>query len=677
MNYMNIIKRFPARTGLVMLLAFIVVSILLLFKYAEGERERDLTHWQSRLGMLADMRRAALESELQSRLGMTRELAENPTLQLYLSQYIVATDKDDEILRAQFSHVRNLLAVISERFGFEKHDTSPVNTDASNNYGLAVLDNSGHLLAGTPGFAEEVTAHANLIKQSLEKASTEFIDVYATASGKPAYGFIMPVFQVQSLQSSQPVGVVVVLLDPQQHLFLQLQNTHLDTHSDETLLLRKQQNSLMFISPLQKDFTLFHQIPSENSYLAETLAWQQAGGFVTGLDYRGTKVLATGRTIKDTPWFLLQKIDAREALAESDRHQKFLFTSFLLLILLLAASFVAIWRHSTSVRLQQLASSLEAQTTLLNAVSDNIHELIFLLDSNKKVLFASQSLTHMLGIQPADATGKTLASLLGPDVASHLEHIIGTVDTPDIFQLNIGDNPSSYHVSRMVLQQGQYRHATLLVLHDVTALRSAQEKRDRLAQGIIATLVKAVDLHDPYCVDHSARTREVALCIADELKLEKTRRDALEMASLLANIGKLFLPREILTKMEPLTDAENELLKKHIDYAVDILRQLDFEGPVVNIIAQKNEYLDGSGYPHHLRGEALLTESRILAVANAFVAMTSARAYRHGRPLQEVLDILLQQCDSRYDRHVVAALFHIAENKADWQRWQTGTGSIN
>jgi len=106
---------------------------------------------------------------------------------------------------------------------------------------------------------------------------------------------------------------------------------------------------------------------------------------------------------------------------------------------------------------------------------------------------------------------------------------------------------------------------------------------------------------------------------------------------------------------------------------VAILESLSFDGPVLDIIKQKNEYLDGSGYPAGLRGEAILLESRILAVANAFVAMTSARAYRPGRPIREVLDSLLEDADKRYDRKVVAALFHIAESRSDWAEWQSAS----
>lgn len=127
-------------------------------------------------------------------------------------------------------------------------------------------------------------------------------------------------------------------------------------------------------------------------------------------------------------------------------------------------------------------------------------------------------------------------------------------------------------------------------------------------------------------------------------------------------------------KMEPLTDEEEQQMHNAVMDSVGILKNLDFDGPVIKIIEQKNEYLDGSGYPIGLVGDKIIREARVLSVANAFVAMSSARAYRPGKPVKDVLDILLNDSDKRYDRQVVAALFHVAENNSNWKDWQQVQG---
>ncbi len=670
------VNKIGTKTGIAFLVVFFVLSIVLILKYIEKERSRDLTGWQSRLAILVEIQRSKIEDQLAERKALLEELASNPSLQLYLSQYKLLQGSNDEIMHAQFSHLRNLLSATAKRFDFaEAAGKDSLNTEFHDekHYGLAVLGDAGELLLATRGFPKELPVLNELVENAFADGKPVLIDMFSVVS-KPVYGFIIPVHPVQQLQSNKAIGAVMVLL-PANELYARLQNTHVDTRTDETLLVTNRDGTVVYMSTLQQGFNVFHQMPSNNNELASVFAIDHPGGFSQKRDYQGIEVLVTGRKVANTPWTIVQKIATAEALAESDRHQRFLLTSFLLLTAFITVLFIAIWRHSTSLRLQKITSALEARTALLNAVSDNINEHIFLVDDEANFVFANLSMANCLSVKPDEVVGKSMASVLGTDVADTIAQLSCERDSgsmPCMVSLPIGHSEeNTYHVSTVTLQQGEYSNTKLYVLHDITNLKREQEKRDRLSRGIITTLVKAVDLHDPYCVDHSERTREVAIAIAKELKLDKARYDTLELAALLANIGKLFVPREILTKMEPLTATENNILKKHVDYSVEILQQLAFEGPVVEIIAQKNEHLDGSGYPAGLSGEQIMLEGRILAVANAFVAMASSRAYREGRAINDVIDILLKQSDSQYDRHVVAALFHIAENKTNWKQWQS------
>ena len=257
------------------------------------------------------------------------------------------------------------------------------------------------------------------------------------------------------------------------------------------------------------------------------------------------------------------------------------------------------------------------------------------------------------------------------DATEQLLDLRGKQDvTNQVMELSILDCKATAHATVVALNSGKYKNCDLYVLHDITGLKEAQDKHNRLLEGIISTLVHAADMHDPHCANHSERTREVAMAIAQAMELPEARCNTLAMAALLANIGKLYLPREVLTKMDKLTSEEEKMLRSASTNSVDLLKDIEFDGPVIKFIEQRNEHLDGTGYPAGLSGDDILQESRILSVSNAFVAMTSARAYRAGKPIKEVLDILLEQVDACYDRHVVAALFHVAENRSDWVSWQ-------
>ena len=667
---MKIQKFNPAVTGIVFLVVFAAISAWLISIYVSNERSRDMLSWQGRLGIIADHKTKSVEQYLTERRKQLKSLADNNTLKLYLSQYKTVTDED--VLQAQYFHLRNLLVASAGYFGFAQESTQG-NIDNRSEYlpGLAVIDDGGELMLATGSYPENITPYKENIRNSLISGEETFIDIFKYEDGRVYFGVVMPVAHIQKNSS---VGAVVMLLRPDDGLYGLLVNEHLDTNTDETLLLREAENSLVFISPLNDGFELFHQIAAESEY-AEAYVYRRPGDFSIKFDYRNVSVLVTARKVAGTHWVLVQKIDAEEALEESNRHQRFLLVTFILIVLFLIVLLVAVWRHSTSLRLQKITNDLESRTELLNAVSDNTKEYIFLEDENSNIEFCNYRLASVLGLIPEECVGKKTAGIIGYDVASELEKLSGDSksDEQRVINLKLAGKEKSYHVSIIKLASGEHKRSILYVLHDITGLKKAQEKRDKLARGIISTLVKIVDMHDPFCVEHSERTREVAIAIAHAMDLDEQDCETLEMASVLANIGKLFVPKDILTKLEPLTEDENNILRKNVYFGTEILKDLEFDGPVVKVIAQKNEYLDGSGYPHHLKGEEIMQASRILSVANAFVAMTSSRAYREGKAVSEVLDILLQHKDSRYDRHVIAALFHIAENKENWNSWKDVT----
>jgi len=647
----NLTTKFSPLVASIFLGFFIAISLWLILAYAEKERNRDLTNWQSRLAMLAEIRAATVEDWIEERKNQLDKLTDNASLKLFLAENDNKNSADKIVLSALQGHVRNLLRASAVRFGFAEDAgvINKINMQVSSEYGLAILDAKKQLVLSTKGFPKNIENHIGIINAVFTSAKPQIIDLYSGKKQQPVYGYILPVFKIQDAQLTTPVGAVMLLLNPQKNLYKILKNKQNITRTDESLLVKRDGPSLVFISPIKDEYKLFHRLP-DNNKLASSYAFHNPGDFKELTDYSGNVVLVTARKIKNTKWRLIQKISAAEALAESNKHQAFLLTAFTLFVLMVSAAFIAIWRHSTSLRLQLLSETLAARTDLLNAVTNNIKDNIILLDEDSKIIFINPAFATMLSLDMVEIKSKHIASVLGKETAELLINSASENDKTCVLPLHINQQKKIYHVTETRLASGEY------------------EKK--LGRGIIATLVKAVDMHDPYCANHSARTRDVSLAIANEMGLSDAQIESLEMAALLANIGKLYVPKEILTKMDALSADESAQLKQHIEFAVDILSELSFNGPVVDIIAQKNERLDGSGYPKGLLGGEIMLESKILAVANAFVAMASSRAYREGRAVKQVVDMLLEQSEAQYDRHVVAALFHISENKADWETWQ-------
>lgn len=673
----------PAFIAFVLLLFFISGSIWLVFEYVSAEKQRDLDDWQERLSIMAESQQHMVESWFDEQLENIKTLANNPLLQLYVSQPASAESSNDETSRGQLNHLKNLINATANHanvFTPVKKITS--NVENKVNDGIAVVNENGVLLA-TRYFPANDKAVSRSYKHALEKKAAFISNIYDagvsdTGKRQPRLIIVVPVSSVQSMSSNDFTAAVIAVINPENNLYKLLLKEWLTTQSEETLLVALDNNSINYLSPLKQAYEVFHKqakvSQATKSSSAETVVAKNIGEFVRLPDYRRVSVLATARSIPNTAMVLVQKIDVDEALAESTGHQHFILTIFLLVVFILAIGFIAIWRHATSLRLQKTTRRLQARAALLNAIGNSINDHLFLLDHKNKLVFINNVLAKSFAIDNVDIRGKALNHIFDNEISRQLLAVKPRAYNKNIrnkeMRLEFNGKRRDYHVSVVVLNHPDYKQSRLYVMHDITALKDEQGRRHRLMDGIISTLAQVIDHHDPHCAHHSERTREVAVAIARVMGLPKQRIDALAMAALLANIGKLYIPEEVLTNAEALTQEQELLLRENINYSVAILKDIEFDGPVIEFVQQKNECLDGSGYPNAISGDDIFQESRILSVANAFVAMTSSRAYRPGKSVKEVLDILMSEADSRYDRHVIAALFHVTENHSDWVSWQ-------
>jgi putative nucleotidyltransferase with HDIG domain len=173
--------------------------------------------------------------------------------------------------------------------------------------------------------------------------------------------------------------------------------------------------------------------------------------------------------------------------------------------------------------------------------------------------------------------------------------------------------------------------------------------------GTVRSLASAVDAKDPYTLGHSQRVTQYALSIAQELGASGADCDDLQLTALLHDVGKIGLPDEILLKAGKLTADEWEQVRKHPIWGEEILRPIRQLRRVASWIRHEHERWNGSGYPDGLRGADIPLPSRIIAVADAFDALTSDRSYRKAVSLLEAIAILESAADTEYDPDVVAA----------------------
>ncbi|MEU0068428.1 HD-GYP domain-containing protein [Streptomyces sp. NPDC006332] len=185
----------------------------------------------------------------------------------------------------------------------------------------------------------------------------------------------------------------------------------------------------------------------------------------------------------------------------------------------------------------------------------------------------------------------------------------------------------------------------------------AQYHRQRAAhQATIRALVQAVDIKDCYTRGHSERVGQASMMIARELGMPEERVEVLRFAGILHDVGKLGVPTRLLRKDGPLTAEERRVIELHPEYGHEMVRGISFLGEARAAVLHHHERLDGSGYPYGLAGGQIPESARVVAVADAFDAMTSTRSYRRARPVHAALEELGRCAGTQFDPRMVTAL---------------------
>ena len=683
------------------LVVAVVAAVFFAYRFVETERVRTLQEWQVRLGIVADSRAAAIDAWIDGNFSVLRELAQNASLQIYMTELSEAGGDRSAVTDepAQATYLRNLLTASAERSRFKAPE--PVGEIAANIErpgiaGIGLADANGLPIASTPGMPPLAGRIRTAIASALE-GQPAFIDMFIGAGNQPTVGFALPVFGIQDGSGARGIGVVVGIRVADEDLYRHLRQPGETARTSESYLVRARDNVIEYLSPLADGTPpLKRTLARDTQELDAAFAIEKPGGFSVLRDYTGEEVLVVSRGLASTPWTLVRKVARAEALAATETRLRTILIVFVLITVGVAVTIVAVWRHGTSMRASEAAERYRISSErfenigkFMRVVTNSQRTAIAAVDGTTTYTFANLPAAQEAGISPEDIMGKTMASVMGPIKASHFADInrqllarfaereqagdpesVTKCRETHIKTFELGGDAVQVIRSDHVPLRGDRDHppGVLMVLDDITELTRERRRSEFILRQLIDTLVGVVDRRDPYSAHHSARVAEVAKAIAEEMDVSESDVKTVDIAGSLMSLGKVFIPTEVLAKGNDLTSGERQLVMGAYAVSADLLANVPFDGPVVDTIRQIGETWDGKG-PLGLADGGILPTARILAVANTFVGMVSARAYRQAMAFDAAAKILIEEAGKRFDRKPVSALVNILENRDGITRW--------
>ncbi|MDP6429513.1 MAG: hypothetical protein QF393_15955 [Rhodospirillales bacterium] len=688
--------------AIIVLLAVIGAGVFFSFQFVEGERQRALNEWQIRLGIVADSRVAEINEWVDTNFDVIAELTENASLQLYLTELSDAKGDTSQVTdgTAQQGYLSNLLVAMADRNGFvplAPQQETNANVERAGVAGLALTDADGKPLVSTPEMPALGGNMRKAIASSLD-GEPAVIDMYKGATNEPTIGFSLPIYGVQSDSGSKGIGVAIGIRIVDAELFDLLKQPGDTSKTSETYLVRKKANSVEYLSPLaDRTAPLKRAMAFDTADLAAAFAIEKPGGFAIKRDYAGEEVLVTSRALADVPWVLVRKISRAEALSANDTRLRTILIVFVLIIVGVTVGMIAVWRHGTSLRAAAAAEKFRISSERFENISKFMRVItnsqpthIVAVDGTTTYTFSNEPAAKAAGIQPEDMMGKTMASIMGPVKAKYYADVNKDIlkDFADMEEEGVEDSVQKVRksfIQRFEDESGEmevlksdhiplrgdrdHPPGVLMIVDDITEFSREQLKSENRLKQLVTTLASVVDRRDPTSDTRSSDVGDVARSIAEELECERREVDTAGFAGSLRSLGTVLVSPELMGRsLNDLAIGDRrQLTEAHITSA-QLLGGIDFEGPVVDTIRLSSEHYDGTG-AEALSGESIVLTARIVAVANAFVDLTSPRGGGPGLSLEQATARLLADSGTIYDRRVVSALLNHVENHGGALKW--------
>jgi PAS domain S-box-containing protein len=302
---------------------------------------------------------------------------------------------------------------------------------------------------------------------------------------------------------------------------------------------------------------------------------------------------------------------------------------------------------------------------------------VFYKDSEGRYLGCNSSFEKFFGQKREQVTGKSVYELFPKEIADiYYEKDLALLQNTgiEIYESTVKDTGGVAH--NVIFHKATFPNrdgsvcGLIGAILDITDRKRAEEELlqtlESLRKAVGATIqvmVSAVEARDPYTAGHQIRSASLASAIANEMGLPSGKIEGIRIAGSIHDIGKLSIPAEILSKPSKLSEIEFSLVKEHARQGYEILKNVESPWPLAEIVYQHHERMDGSGYPRSLKGDEILTEACILAVADVVESMASHRPYRPALGIEAALEEIEKNKGILYDNAVADACRRLFREK--------------
>lgn len=657
------------KSAMIGLVVIVLVASVISWLAIESKKEQVVDDLQQRMRITVDARAEVISTWLDGTARLADRLVESELFRLFASDVDAAGGIIDPSSQTEDAQETGLGIALLEQLPYMERVLTDFVLSADFTAGY-VVGKAGVAYVSSGGAPAVQSQQAKIALDVLAKGERQFGAPKAAPAGLVIDIFIPILPAASPTDQAQPIAVLIVTAPVAVKLAESLAPRPLAPEGEKLHLVHRTPTGLIALLPTQ---TSEIQTLGDNS----TIPSVNDQPFVAGPSLDGKSVVyARSALISGDSFWAVLEMNRASAHSELNNFSTMVIVATALLVFTLIAVFSAVWAQLRSnhnrmmaTQFKHLAARIQTQKRLLDSINSSIADYIGLKATDGSYRYANKAFADAVGREAEEIVGLDDIALFGQGTADRL----ALSDQKAIEQgqavtfheeVYLSGVQRHLQFSKLPFQDEQDQvNGVVSVARDVTELVEEQTKRDRAVRQMVTALVRAIELRDPYLAGHSRRVASLSVEVAKRLQLATEDVATVEIAANLSQLGKLAISRKLLNKPDRLNDAEIAEVRTHLDHAAAMLRDIDFELPVMQTIYQMHERLDGNGYPAGLTADAILVTAQILGVCDVFAARVEPRSYRAGLSSDEAIKILYDN-GNRYAAQIVAALDDVISSVA-------------